>query len=98
MRGFIEFIKAYGVIGLAIAVIIGGKLNELVKTIVDNLVMPLIGLVVPGGDWRTLAFTVGETKFGIGPVLGSALDFTIVALFVYAFSKLILKEETVTKK
>lgn len=98
MKGFIDFIKAYGVIGLAIAVIIGGKVNDLVKTIVDNLVMPFIGLLIPGGDWRQLAVSVGETKFGIGPVLGALLDFTVVALLVYWFCKFILKEEAVTKK
>jgi len=98
MKGFVEFVRAYGVIGLAIAVIIGGKVNELIKSIVDNLIMPLVGLILPSGDWKELAFTVGNTKFGIGHVLGASLDFLIVALLVYAFAKAVLKEETVTKK
>jgi len=95
---FTKFLKEYGVIGLAIAVVIGGKVNELVKSIADNLIMPLVGMLIPGGEWRTLAFTIGETKFGIGAVMGSLLDFLIVALIVFLFAKHVLKEENVTKK
>ena len=98
MKGFLEFIKQYGVIGLAIAVIIGAKAGDLVKAVVDNLIMPLVGLMIPGGDWRQLTVVVGETKFGIGPVLGALVDFVIVAWIVYAFAKVVLKEGTVTKK
>lgn len=98
LKEFMAFIKMYGVIGLAVAVIIGGKLNELVKSIVDNLLMPFLGLVVPSGDWRNLAFYIGETKFSIGPVIGSSLDFLIVSYIVFLFSKLILKEHEVSKK
>ncbi|CAN5614130.1 hypothetical protein BH10BDE1_BH10BDE1_08540 [soil metagenome] len=92
------FLKNYGVIGLAIAVIIGGKLNGLVDSIVKGLLMPIVGLVIPGGDWRELAFTIGETKFAVGPVLASLLDFFIVAVIVFVISKHILREEIVTKK
>lgn len=98
MKGFLSFIKEYGVIGLAIAVIIGGKVNELVKSIVDNLVMPFVGIMLPSGDWKELAFTIGNAKFGIGHVMGSMLDFLIVAIIIYSFSKYVLKEETVKKK
>ena len=65
-KEFMAFMKQYGVIGLAIAVIIGGKANTFVTALVDNLAMPLVGMVTPGGNWRTLA--VGP--FGIGPILG----------------------------
>ena len=49
-KEFIEFLKNYGVIGLAIAVIIGGKLNALVDAVVKELLMPFLGLLIPGGD------------------------------------------------
>ena len=98
LKEFLDFVKQYGIIGLAIAVVIGGKINELVKSVVDNLVMPLVGIFVPGGDWRTLGFTAFGARFGIGAVLGSLLDFAIVAFVVFLFAKAVLKEETVTKK
>ena len=94
MGEFMAFLKGYGVIGLAIGVIIGGKANALVTTIVDNLIMPLIGMVLPGGDWRALA--IGP--IGVGPILGALIDFVIVAYIVFWFAKKVLKEDTVTKK
>ncbi len=98
MKEFLAFLKEYGVIGLAIAVIIGLKLGELIKSVVDQLLMPLIGIVVPGGDWRTLGFTVAGARFGVGPVLGALLDFFIVAGLVFLIAKMVLKETQVGKK
>lgn len=93
-KEFMAFLKQYGVIGLAIGVIIGGKANALVTALVDNLIMPLIGLVTPGGDWRNLA--LGPIKYG--PILGALIDFLIVAYIVFWFAKKVLKEDTVAKK
>ncbi len=95
MQGeFMKFLKEYGVIGLAIGVIIGSKAGELVKSIVDGLLMPVIGLVLPSGDWQKLV--VGP--FQIGIVLAALVNFVIVAYLVFWFSKKVLKEETVAKK
>jgi len=79
---------------LAIAVIIGGKAGELVKAIVDGLLMPIVGMVLPGGDWQK--WTLGP--FAIGSVLAALLNFLIVAFLVYWFAKKVLKEEMVGKK
>lgn len=94
LKEFMEFLKQYGVIGLAIAVVIGGKLNALVTALVDGIIMPIVGLLSPGGSWREM--TVGIFK--VGPVIGALLDFTIVALLVFWFAKTVLKEELVAKK
>src|ERR1035437_6657245 len=98
VKEFISFLKEYQVIGLAIAVIIGGKINELVKAVVDQLVMPIVGLVVPGGDWRALTVNIGQTKFGVGIIMGATLDFVIIAVIIFLFAKHVLKEEKVLKK
>jgi large conductance mechanosensitive channel len=93
-KEFFAFLKQYGVIGLAIAVVIGGKLNALITAIVNGLIMPIVGLLSPGGDWRTGKIGI----FEYGPVLGAALDFLIVALLVFWFAKWVLKEDVVAKK
>jgi len=98
LKEFVGFLKEYQVIGLAIAVIIGAKVNDLVKAVVDQLIMPVVGLVVPGGDWRALTINIANTKFGVGIILGAGLDFLIVAWLVFMFAKLVLKEEAVAKK
>jgi large conductance mechanosensitive channel len=95
---FIAFLKQYGVIGLAIAVIIGGKANTLVSALVDGVLMPLVTFFIPEGTWRTATLDMGPVHLLWGPVLGAAIDFLIVAFLVFWFSKKILREETVTKK
>jgi len=99
MRGeFMAFLKQYGVIGLAIAVIIGSKANALVTALVDGVLMPIVTFFVPGGAWRTATVDVGSVHFLLGPVLGAGVDFVIVAWLVFGFPKKVLREETVTKK
>ncbi len=95
---FIAFLKQYGVIGLAIAVIIGGKANALVTALVDGILMPIVTFFIPGGAWRTATLDVGPVRLLLGPVLGAAVDFLIVAWLVFWFSKKVLREATVTKK
>ncbi len=98
VKQFLDFLKHYGVVGLAIAVIIGGKLNELVSSMVNDLLMPLV--FQPAlryanvDDIRKLSF------HGIlyGRVVGSLVDFLIVAFVVFLIAKYVLREEVVTKK
>jgi large conductance mechanosensitive channel len=99
MRGeFVAFLKQYGVVGLAIAVIIGGKANTLVTALVDGILMPIVTFFIPGGAWRTATLDIGPVHLLLGPVLGAGIDFLIVAWLVFWFSKKVLREETVTKK
>ena len=98
VKEFVQFLKEYQVIGLAIAVIIGGKVGDLVKALVDQLIMPFVGILVPGGDWRAMTFEIAGAKFGIGIFAGAFLDFIIVAAVVFVIAKAILKEAKVAKK
>lgn len=98
LKEFIAFLKNYGVIGLAIAVIIGGKLNELVSSLVNDLLVPLIFQPALKAahveDIRQLNY------HGIyyGKVVGSAIDFVVVAFLVFLMAKLVLRESVVSKK
>lgn len=98
VKEFVGFLKQYGVIGLAIAVIIGGKFNELLKAFVDGLLMPIVGALTPSGDWRQLILELGPVKIQVGLMLGSFVDFVIVAGLVFVIAKKVLKEETVQKR
>ena len=97
-KEFMAFLREYGVIGLAIAVIIGGKANDLVTSIVQGILMPILGFFVPNGAWRTATLDIGSVHLLVGPVAGALIDFLIVAYLVFWFSKKILKEEHVAKK
>lgn len=52
LKEFMAFVKEYGVLGLAIAVVIGGKVNEFVTATVNDILMPVIGIFIPDGDWK----------------------------------------------
>ncbi len=97
LREFSQFLKTYGIIGLAIAVVIGGKLNEFISSMVNDLLMPLIfqpALKAANVDnIRQLSY------HGIlyGKVLGSFIDFIIVAVLVFLFAKYVLKEQELSK-
>lgn len=98
VKEFISFLKHYGVIGLAIAVIIGGKLNEFVSSLVNDLLMPLVFApalrAAQVDDIRKLS--AGGILYG--KVVGAAIDFLIVAFVVFMIAKWVLREETVAKK
>lgn len=100
VKEFVDFLKHYGVVGLAIAVIIGGKMNDFVSAVVNGLLMPIVGAATSaaGGDWRTWVLPVGPIQFEVGKVLGAGIDFVIVAFIVFWMAKTILREEKVTKK
>ena len=88
---FMEFLNKYGVIGLAIAFIIGGAAGRLVTALVNDLLMPIIAVIVPGGEWRTTVFPVGPIKFLLGDFAGVLIDFVIIALVVFLLSKQLSK-------
>ena len=93
-KEFLAFLKEYGIIGLAIAVIIGGKAGELVKSIVDGLLMPIVAMATGGTDLASL----NTETFKFGDVLSGLINFLIVAFLVFLFAKMVLKEEKVVKK
>ena len=95
---FKEFLREYKVIGLAVALIIGLAATSLVKSIVDNLVMPIVTPFIPGGAWQTATFTLGRIVISWGALLGAIINFIVIALIVFLIAKYALKEEKVSKK
>ena len=98
LNEFFQFLKAYGVIGLAIAVVIGGKLNEFVTSMVNDLLMPLVFQPVLRAAQVADVRQLQCNGIFYGKALGAAVDFLIVAFLVFLFAKFVLREETVTKK
>jgi large conductance mechanosensitive channel len=86
---FKDFLGKYKVLGLAIAFIIGVYLGGLVQSLVKDLLLPLIGLAVPGlGDLATLSATVGSQSFGVGSFLVALITFIIVAFVIFLVVKI----------
>lgn len=95
---FKEFLNEYKVVGLAIAFIIGVASTDLIKSLVNNIIMPIITPFIPGGAWETATFSIGPIVIGWGGFLSSLIYFLIIAWVVFVIAKKVLKEEKVTKK
>ncbi|MEW6722631.1 MAG: large conductance mechanosensitive channel protein MscL [Candidatus Micrarchaeota archaeon] len=98
LQEFKEFLYEYKVIGLAVAFIMGVAATALVTSLVNNIIMPLIAVVLPGGDWQTATLDLGPAKLGAGAFLASLINFIIIAFVVFLVAKMVLKEEKVAKK
>jgi len=80
---FVQFLNKYGVVGLAIAFIIGGAVGKLISSIVNDLLMPVITFFIPGGTWREAVLDIGPIRLRIGSFAGNLIDFLVIALVVF---------------
>ncbi len=81
LKEFHKFALKGNMIDLAVAVVIGGAFGKVVTALVEDLVMPIVGAVLPGGDWRE--FTVTPLKINVGHLLGALVDFFLIALVLF---------------
>jgi large conductance mechanosensitive channel len=105
MRGFKAFLLKNNVLALAVAVIVGGAVGKVVSSLAADIIMPLIGPLIPGGNWRTTTIEFGKkigadgkeviNTINIGTFFGSVIDFLIIAMVVYIITKALLKEAPV---
>ena len=94
---FMEFLKKYQVIGLAVAFIIGAAATKLVTATVNDIIMPFIAVIIPGGDWRAAVVSLGPVKLAVGDFVGNIIDFVIIALVIFLIVKFIMKGDTSKK-
>lgn len=98
MKGFIEFIRAQGVVGLAVGFILGGAVAKVVSSFVKDLVNPLIGIVIGAtGNLEKAYLQIGTAKFMWGDFLSNTIDFIIIAFVVY-FGVTLLRLDKLDKK
>jgi large conductance mechanosensitive channel len=84
MKGFINFIREQGVVGLAIGFILGGAVSTLVKSFVEDIINPIINpLLGAAGNINTATLTLGPVKLQLGNFTSNLINFIIIALVVY---------------
>lgn len=103
IQQFIDFLKTFGVIGLAIGFIIGVASTDLVNSLVEDIINPLIGLVLPSGSLENLSANVTsisgvESEFKYGNLISKILNFLIIALVVFIAYKVLSKYKIVEDK
>jgi large conductance mechanosensitive channel len=88
MKGFMDFVREQGVVGLAIAFILGGAISDTMKSLVGDIINPLVGLVLGSAEGlRQMSFMVGDAEIMLGNFISSLLDFVIIAFVVYYIFK-----------
>jgi large conductance mechanosensitive channel len=103
IRDFREFLLKQNALALAVGVIIGAAIGRVVQSIVNDLLMPVIGMAMPGGDWRAARIVLSETvgkdgqpvvsAINYGAFLGTVIDFAIVAFVVFMILRVAIKPE-----
>lgn len=91
LKEFKDFISRGNVIDLAVGVIIGAAFTAIVKSLVDNIINPLIGIFLGQIDFSNLVFKVGNASFKYGSFINSIINFLIIAFVVFLLVKAINK-------
>ena len=90
MKGFFEFIREQGVIGLAVGFILGGAVSKVVTALITDIVNPLIGIALGATDGlKEAKLSIGSAEILWGDMLSVSIDFIVVALVVYIGVKII---------
>lgn len=98
LKEFKDFLDKYKVLGLAVAFIIGAASTKMITAFVNDIIMPVIGVLIPGGDWRASILQLGPVKLLIGDFVGALIDFLIIALVIFMIVKIIMKEDATQKR
>ena len=98
MQEFMEFLKEYKVIGVAVAFIMAAASTSLVNSLVNDIIMPIITPFIPGGGWQEATVSIGPIVLKWGSFLAQIINFVILAFVVFLIAKKLLKEEKVVKK
>jgi large conductance mechanosensitive channel len=97
IKEFREFLNKGNVIDLAVAVIIGGAFGAIVNSLVNDIIMPLIGILLGGLDFSLLTITVGDAVVAYGLFLQAIVNFLVIAFVIFlvvrSYNRMQQKEE-----
>ncbi len=95
IQEFKDFIAKGNVLDMAVGVIMGSAFGKIVTSVVDDLLMPLIGIVIGGVDFTNLSIKIKDATITYGNLIQNIIDFLIIAICIFLMVKAISK---VTKK
>ena len=104
IQEFMGFLKTFGIIGLAIAFVIGAAASKLVSALVTDIINPMVGLALPSGELKTLQTNIANSVTGVvsefkyGDFIANIIDFAIIALIVFIMYKVLSKFKLVDDK
>ncbi len=94
IQEFAKFLKEFNVIALAVAFIMGTAAISLINSLVKDILMPIIGLLMPTASWKDAIFHIGSANIGYGSFIAEFLNFLILSTIVFFIVKKLLKIES----
>lgn len=95
IKEFKEFISRGNVIDMAVGVIMGSAFGKIVTSLVNDIIMPLVGVLIGGIDFTSLSFKIQKAEVKYGSFIQNIVDFLIVAICIFIFVKIINKLNTI---
>ena len=84
MKGFMNFIREQGVVGLAVGFILGGAVSKVVTSLVTDIINPILGVILgAAGNLSSYSLKIGPVSIMWGSFLSVLIDFIVIALVVY---------------
>lgn len=98
MNEFKEFISKGNVMDMAVGIIIGGAFTAIVNSLVDSILMPIIGAISGGISVEQMSWKVGEATIGYGAFLQAIIDFLLIAWVLFLIIKALNKAKAAVTK
>ena len=99
---FKKFIMRGNVVDLAVGVVMGNAFSKIVTSLVNDIMMPIIGIIIGGHDFKNLSITIGNAKIMYGSFIQNIIDFLIIAFSIFVVLRIINKAhekfEAISKK
>lgn len=83
MKGFVDFIREQGVIGLAVGFILGGAVSKVVASLVEDIINPVLGIILGAADLSSMSLKMGPAEIMFGSFVSVVIDFLVIAAVVY---------------
>ncbi len=91
IKEFKEFIQRGNVLDLAVGVVMGNAFGKIVSSVVNDILMPIVGIFLGGINFQGLSFKIGNAVINYGSFIQNVIDFLIIALCIFLMIKVINK-------
>lgn len=91
LKEFKKFIARGNVMDLAVGVVVGGAFSTIVSSLVEDVIMPVVGVIIGGLDFTNLSITVGDAKIMYGSFIQAIVNFLIIAFCIFMMVKIVNK-------
>ncbi len=98
LNEFKKFISKGNVVDLAVGVVIGGAFSKIVSSLVNDIIMPLIGVIIGGINFTNLSLKVGDATINYGMFVQNIIDFLIISFCIFLVVKVLNTLDDMTKK